>query len=82
MSRRLAWRVTIIGGRRQPDDYVGEDPQRPVAMARIYRAQQGPKAWYWTVSAEMHIASGYEATHSEAADAAERAYTEWEQRQG
>ncbi len=53
----LEWRHSRLG----PKDYIGSDPERPELYVRVYFSHSVPNAekWYWTVSEDVHIASGH-----------------------
>ena len=61
-------------------DFNGKLASDPTMFARIYFQDSHPDEnarWYWTVAANVQIASGNVADARAAARAAEEAYTAW-----
>ena len=76
---RLKWKRTSV---RDPDDYVGKDPERPHAYCRIYKtvANSSGQPWFWTASdGHVDLGTGYTASVKDAAELAEAAY--WPKRE-
>jgi hypothetical protein len=74
-DRLLVWQRTVLPSKPQ-DDYTSRDLDRQRLYARVYRATATDK-WFWILTEQEPIAGGYEATLTDAVDAADRAYHAW-----